>query len=604
MRDANLNTTYVLMDDVLNGTSLLFTAPDKIITAGGDQTDISAAFAQIESGLDQGQWVAGFLSYELGYAFEQRLTSRQDTHHPLPLLWFGLFNEPHRLTAEQSAKWLAENSGEYRVITPPTPTITQATYVERFAVAKQMIEAGDIYQMNLTFKAEFKIEGDPIALYRTLRDVQPVSHASLIKTPDFSVLSLSPELFLKREGDKIATRPMKGTQSRGQTPETDKAAHDLLQFDEKQRAENLMIVDLMRNDISRIAKVGSVNVPDLFSVETYPTLHQMTSGVEGLLNDNTSFSDIMEALFPAGSITGAPKIRAMELIHDLEQDSRGVYCGSIGYVAPNRDMTFNVAIRTAVIGNEGVGEIGIGSGIVADSEANKEYQEAILKMRFLSNVMDDFQIFETMLFDGANGIWLLDYHMARLTKSAAHFDFPFIEKDALKLLDEATNAHKSDRLRVRLVLDRKGALSVTKAALPVEASMPPESVRFVISPTRLSTEDIFLQHKTTRRTLYDQEFAFYHETLNAGEVVYLNEHGDLCEGSRTNIFLEINGQLLTPPLSSGLLPGTLRAHLLETGKATEAVLPLSALNKASTIYLGNSVRHLQPAFLMELSKQD
>ncbi|MEP6355576.1 MAG: aminodeoxychorismate synthase component I [Hyphomicrobiales bacterium] len=599
MHDADLNTIHVLMDDVLNGTSLLFSAPQKIITAGADHADIADSFKQIEKGLDDGQWAAGFLSYELGYAFEQRLNDKQKSQNPLPLLWFGLFNEPRTLNAEQSAEWLAKNSADYSVITPPTPRISQETYVERFDVVKQMIEAGDIYQMNLTFNADFEIEGDPAALYRILRDAQPVSHGALIKTPDFSVLSLSPELFLKREGTKISTRPMKGTQSRGQTPTDDKVAHDRLKFDGKQRAENLMIVDLMRNDISRIAKVGSVKVPDLFSVETYPTLHQMTSGVEGTLIENTSFSDIMTLLFPAGSITGAPKIRAMELIHELESASRGVYCGSIGHISPNRDMNFNVAIRTAVIQANGRGEIGIGSGIVADSVADKEYSEAILKMRFLNDVMDDFQLFETMLFDRTDRFWLLDYHMARMKKSAEHFDFPFVTKDALQLLEEETSGHKHERLRVRLVLDRKGALSVTKALLPTEPSVPPESLQFIISPTRLKADDIFLKHKTTRRALYDQEFALYSDTQKAGEVVYINERGELCEGSRTNIFLEIDGELLTPPLSSGLLPGTLRAHLLETGKAKEALLTEDALNNASAIYLGNSVRGLQPAYEME-----
>ena len=599
MHDADLKTIHVLIDDVLNGTSLLFSTPRKIITAGADHADIANAFKQIETGLDVGQWAAGFLSYELGYAFEQRLNDKQKDQNPLPLLWFGLFDEPRTLNAEQSAEWLAKNSADYSVITPPTPKTSKGTYVERFDVAKQMIEAGDIYQINLTFKADFEIEGDPAALYRILRDVQPVSHGAFIKTPDFSVLSLSPELFLKREGAKISTRPMKGTQSRGQTLADDKAAHDRLKFDEKQRAENLMIVDLMRNDISRITQVGSVKVPDLFSVETYPTLHQMTSGVEGTLKENTGFSDIMTSLFPAGSITGAPKIRAMELIHELESTPRGVYCGSIGHVSPNRDMNFNVAIRTAVVQADGRGEIGVGSGIVADSVADKEYSEAILKMRFLNDVMDDFKLFETMLFDRENGFWLLDYHMARMKKSARHFDFPFVEKNALKLLEEETSGHEQERLRVRLVLDRKGALSVTKALLPIKPSVPPESVQFIISPTRLNADDIFLQHKTTRRALYDQEFALYSDTQKAGEVVYLNEHGDLCEGSRTNIFLEIDGELLTPVLSSGLLPGTLRAQLLESGKAKEALLTEEALNKASAIYLGNSVRGLQPAYRIE-----
>ena len=603
MHDADLNTIHVLMEDVQNDTSLLFAAPKKIIQAGTNHTDIAAAFEQIEAGLDAGQWAAGFLSYELGYYFEQRLRQNlNETSHanPLPLMWFGLFDEPQHLNSEQAAKWISENSGTYRALTPPKAAITKTTYCERFETVKEMIEAGDIYQMNLTFKADFEIDGDPAALYQDLREAQPVSHGAFIKAPDFSVLSLSPELFLKREGRKIITRPMKGTQSRGQTPDEDSAFYERLKLDDKQRAENLMIVDLMRNDLSRICDIGSVNVPELFTVERYPTLFQMTSTIEGHLKENTRFSDIMASLFPAGSITGAPKIRAMELIHDLEKSQRGIYCGGIGYVSPNQDINFNVAIRTAVVQSDGRGEIGVGSGIVADSEAEKEYKEALLKMKFLDDVACDFQIFETMLFDGAKGIWLLDHHLERMKKSAAHFDFPFTEEKARQLLDKETSDREGERLRVRLVLDRHGDLSITKAALPKVGSEP-EPVSFVISPTRLKSNDIFLQHKTTRRVLYDEEFEFYNSTMNAGEVVYLNEKGELAEGSRTNIFLEIDGQLLTPPLTCGLLPGTLRANLLETGKATEALLRVSDLNKASAIYLGNSVRDLQPASLMKNS---
>jgi len=591
----DLNAVQVLTEDVLNGTSLLFSAPRRIISCGADQAPIAAAFKALEQGLDQGFWAAGFLSYELGYAFEPRLDCRHALQSAVPLLWFGLFDEPRRLSGEQADEWLCATSGSYTVIMPPVPELSRANYHERFEVTKQMIGAGDIYQLNLTFKAGFQIDGDAGALYRTLRAAQPVSHGAFIRTPEFSILSLSPELFIKREGAIIESRPMKGTEPRGKTTDADQAAYNRLQLDEKQRAENLMIVDLMRNDISRIAKVGSVRVPALFSVESYPTLHQMTSKVVGELKDNTALYDIMAALFPAGSITGAPKIRAMELICELEQNPRGVYCGSIGHIAPNRDMHLNVAIRTATILADGHGEIGIGSGIVADSDVDREYDEALLKMRFLSTVMDDFQLFETMLFDGANGLWLLDEHMARMEKSAAHFAFPFVVDEARTLLKAQTRGHEGERLRVRLVLSSDGALSLTKTALPQPTSKIPEPVAFVLSPSRLQSRDIFLQHKTTRRALYDREFEFYQQTAGAGEVVYLNEHGDLAEGSRTNIFLKIDGTLFTPPLSSGLLPGTLREHLLASGQAKEARLPVSALEKAQAIYLGNSVRGLQPA---------
>lgn len=598
MRDDDLDDVHVLLDDVPGGASRLFGAARRIVrvdNADGGLAAVEAAFAAVEKGLDEGLWAAGFLSYELGYLFEPRLSALRARLSALPLLWFGLFDAPRALAADETEAWLSENDAAYETVRPPRASLSKAAYRERFAVAKRMIETGDIYQINLTFRADFEIAGDPAALYRALRKAQPVSHGAFIETRDFSVLSLSPELFLKRKGKRIETRPMKGTEPRGTTPADDETARDRLRLDEKQRAENLMIVDLMRNDIGRIAKTGSVKVPDLFSVETYPTLFQMTSGVEGELRDGVGLPEIVASLFPAGSITGAPKIRAMELIHALEPEARGVYCGSIGYIAPDRDMDFNVAIRTAAVLAGGRGEIGIGSGVVADSEADKEYAEAVLKMRFLSDAMDDFQLFETMLHEAPAGIWLLDRHMERLAGSAAHFDFPFDRDEALKLLHAQTLDGGSARLRVRLALRRDGTLSVTKAALPGKPGDAPGAVSYVLSPTRLDSADPFLRHKTTRRALYDREFEHYSAARNAGEVVYLNERGELAEGSRTNIFLEMDSVLLTPPLSSGLLPGTLRAHLLESGRAREAVLTLGELREADAVYLGNSVRGLQPA---------
>lgn len=584
---------FVLLEDVLQDRARLFHAPESVVRLDGADGDIAAAFAILEDGLSRGLHAAGFMSYELGYAFEPRLQERAQAEAAVPLLWFGLFKAPQSLTSRQAGEWLAKRGGDYRLKQPPRPTITRETYRARFETTKRMIEAGDIYQLNLTFKADFEIDGDPAALYRRLRLTQPVSHGGLVSTPDFSIVSLSPELFLARTGTRLRSRPMKGTEPRGISQSADARARARLHDDEKQRAENLMIVDLMRNDIGRIARIGSVKVPDLFTVETYPTLHQLTSGVEGEIAEDTTAEAIMRALFPAGSITGAPKIRAMELIHDLEQGPRGVYCGSIGTIAPNRDLDFNVAIRTLVILPDGRGEIGIGSGIVADSEADAEYDEAILKMRFLNDALADFDLFETMLDVPGSGIWLIEEHLERLERSAAHFGFPFDRVAALGLIGRETQT--GERLRVRLVLRADGEMSLTKATLAAPEGGTPAEVRYVISPTRLSSDDLFLRHKTTRRDIYDREFEQYHAACGAGEVIYLNESGALCEGSRTNIFVDIGGELLTPPLACGLLPGTLRTRLLADGKARESLLTLADLGRAKAVYLGNSVRGLQPA---------
>nr|HPG88132.1 chorismate-binding protein [Hyphomicrobium sp.] len=337
----------------------------------------------------------------------------------------------------------------------------------------------------------------------------------------------------------------------------------------------------------------SVSVTDLFTVETFKTLHQMTSGVRAVLKPDIGLEDILRAIFPPGSITGAPKIRAMELIRALETDPRGVYCGAIGYFAPGGDVLFNVAIRTAVIDRAGAGEMGIGSGVVADSVGTKEYAECLLKMKFLTDPVRRFELIETMLYDGANGIWLLEGHMRRLANSASYFAFTFDEARVRQAIAEAISDAGEARLRVRLTLDEDGKLTIAKTPQP----LPPDGVvmRYVISDTRLNSSDLFLYHKTTRRELYDREWAHYAETLGSDEVIYLNERGELAEGSRTSIFVERAGTLLTPPLNTGVLPGVLRQSLLEDGRATEAVLTLDDLNRAEAVYLGNSVRGLVKA---------
>jgi para-aminobenzoate synthetase/4-amino-4-deoxychorismate lyase len=319
----------------------------------------------------------------------------------------------------------------------------------------------------------------------------------------------------------------------------------------------------------------------------------MTSGVRAVLKPDVGLEDVLRAIFPPGSITGAPKIRAMELIRALETDPRGVYCGAIGYFAPGGEVLLNVAIRTAVIDRAGVGEMGIGSGVVADSVGTKEYAECLLKMKFLTDPVRRFELIETMLYDGTNGLWLLDGHMRRLANSASYFAFAFDEAAVRQAVAAAVANAGDARLRVRLLLDEDGKITVTTTPQPV----PPAGaiMRYVISDTRLNSNDLFLYHKTTRRELYDREWAHFSETLGSDEVIYLNERGELSEGSRTTIFIERGGTLLTPPLEAGVLPGVLRQSLLDEGRATEAVLTLDDLNRADAVYLGNSVRGLMKA---------
>jgi para-aminobenzoate synthetase/4-amino-4-deoxychorismate lyase len=312
--------------------------------------------------------------------------------------------------------------------------------------------------------------------------------------------------------------------------------------------------------------------------------------VRAHLKDGIGVVDILKAIFPPGSVTGAPKIRAMELIRELETEARGVYCGAIGRFSPDGSALFNVAIRTAIIDRQGAGEMGIGSGIVADSDGVKEYAECLLKMKFLTDPVRRFELIETMLYEPGKGIWLRGYHMARLAASAAYFGFVFDARKMQDAIDTAIAANVGDRLRVRALLDEDGGISVTTVPQPPAAS--DAVMRYVVSDTRLNSSDLFLYHKTTRRELYDREWKHFAETLGADEVIYINEHGELAEGSRTSIFIEREGRLLTPRLAAGVLPGTLRAALIDEGRAEEARLSIQDLNGASAIYLGNSVRGL------------
>lgn len=582
---------FVLLDDSTGpgAVSLLFEHPQEIIRAD-HVSEVEAALDALAAGIGRGLHAAGFFSYELGYVLEPKLADLMPKVRKVPLLWFGLYSEPRTMPGPEVQAWLTVEAIGDPILGALAHTWNRDAYLERFEEVQNKIRSGDIYQLNLTFKAKFNLQGSPLALYRDLRLKQRVLYGGLVDTGDVTILSASPELFIEQHGRVISTRPMKGTAPRAGTLAGDKDVRHELSTDIKSRAENLMIVDLMRNDLGRIADLGSVSVTDLFTVETFKTLHQMTSGVKATLKTDVGIADLLRAIFPPGSVTGAPKIRAMELISALETEPRGVYCGAIGRISPNGEALFNVAIRTAVIDRNGAGEMGIGSGVVADSQGAKEYAECLLKMKFLTDPVRRFELIETMLHEPGKGIWLVDQHVKRLETSAAYFGFKFDKKSFTAAIDEALRGKSQERLRVRLLLDEDGGITVTTAPQPPQAEDAVMS--YVVSDTRLKSGDLFLYHKTTRRQLYDNEWAHYHDTLGSDEVIYLNEAGELAEGSRTTIFIERDGKLLTPKLTSGLLPGTLRQALIDDGRATEEVLKLDDLAKADAIYLGNSVRGL------------
>lgn len=572
----------VLLHDNLTpaGQNLLFTEPVEILVAH-TADDARSALKRLETASREGLWAAGYLAYEFGFLFEERLAHLLPERSATPLLWFGLYRVPVSVDVlALLAQAIVGTASDIQ------PSQTLAQYRTAFDRVKTLIEAGDTYQVNLTFKAGFALDGNPLGLYRTLAQSQKTTYGALIHAGDHWVLSRSPELFVSCAGDVLKARPMKGTLRRGKTLAEDKAGRAALAADAKNRAENLMIVDLLRNDLGRIAETGSVEVTDLFTVETFSSLHTMTSGIKARKKPDIGIAEVFENLFPCGSITGAPKLRAMEIIHEVESGPRGLYTGSIGYIAPNGDFAFNVAIRTATI-RDGVGEIGIGGGIVADSVAEEEYAEALLKLSFLANPAPPVTLIETLKWTPEEGYVLLDRHLRRLRDSAAYFALDASGAKAY-LSDQSQSWTKA--MRVRLTLSDAG-LALTAVPLPPS----PATFRFAIHPEPLDSGMLWLAHKTTNRAFYDQPRQRAHDEFGVDELVFTNERGELTEGSFTNLFVELDGQLTTPPLSSGLLPGTLRAELIASGEVIERVLTLADLGRAEAIYLGNSVRGLIPA---------
>ena len=589
---------FVLLDDSLTpstpgapGHSLLFKEPEEIVSVA-DPDDVGKGLDAVARGVESGLHAAGMFAYELGYCLEPKLRDLLPQDREQPLFWVGLFREPKRLTDAETRAWLDANGGQDRSqLSDLTLSWTRDEYARAFRAVQDYIAAGDVYQINLTLKYQFAFSGDPVALYAALRRKQRVRFGALIVTNEFDIVSLSPELFFHRQGKRLSSRPMKGTAPRGRTPREDSRLKTWLTVDEKQRAENLMIVDLLRNDIGRIAKIGSVEVTDLFTVETYRTVHQMTSGITAELKPDIGVKETFDALFPCGSVTGAPKVRAMEIIHELEALPRGVYTGAIGHLAPNGDAEFNVAIRTLFLSG-GTGEMGIGSGIVSDSKMEAEFEECLLKAHFLTKIEPPFELIETLRWDREGGFHLLERHLTRLASSAGHFAYPYTREKVMAALEDAVRTLEGGVHMVRLLLSEDGNITVT--SMPIELPSTDTVWTYVISDRRVDEKEPLFFHKTTRREFFDEEMKRQKSLTGCDEVLFLNKKGELTEGTRTNLFVELQGRLFTPALACGLLPGTLREELLDLPRAaaSEALLTPADLAGADRIYLGNSVRGL------------
>ncbi len=601
----------VLLDDSRPahraGRSLLFHDPETVIVAHTLE-EVGPALEAMDAALASGLHLAGWISYECAAHFEPRLKPRMTKRADEPLIWMMATRHRKTLTPSDMTEALFSarrgNRHMAKLEIGDSP-VTEVDYLAAIEKVHHYIHAGDVYQINYTFPLPCTLEGDALALYERLRASQPVPFGAYIDTGadhgGHKVLSLSPELFVRREGDRLTGKPMKGTAPRGLTLEADEAVAAALKSDEKSRAENLMIVDLIRNDLSRISEPGSVQVTGLFETECYPTLWQMTSTITAKASEGLTPSGLLNALFPCGSVTGAPKVRALEIIAELEAAPRGIYCGAIGHFSPpdpsagengQMDWSLNVPIRTLTFGPDGKGRLSVGSGVVADSDPTGEYEECLLKARFTRTEAKDFSLIETMKLEVDGNFDLLDEHLARLEASARYFDFALDRADALAMLDEHGEACMplDAPRRVRLLLGQTGAVTVTSAPLLPQA----QTGRVCLAKDRVKSDDTFLHHKTTRRELYDGAFA---RAFKAGydDILFFNEKDELTEGAISNVFIVKDGLWLTPPLACGLLAGTLRQALLadHTPAIAEQMIRREDLLAADEVYIGNSVRGLR-----------
>ena len=530
-----------------------------IVRAASRIEDVISVLEFAEREARAGSQVAVLLSYEAAPAFDSALV----THPPsgFPLAWAAVVEDTSDAfdgEAVSSITW--------------TPRVSRDEYDRSVARIRELIAAGDTYQVNYAFPLTSSFNGDTFAWYRELCVAQGAQYSVYVDLGRYKVLCLSPELFFERRGNHVITRPMKGTVRRGRWTAEDRKLAEWLKHSAKDRAENVMIVDLLRNDLGKVSIPGSVRVSSLFDLERFETVWQMTSTVESTLQDGTTLVDLMRALFPCGSITGAPKIRTMQIIHELERFPRGAYTGAIGLLKPGGDCVFNVAIRTVVIDTESnVATFGVGGGVTIDSTAEREYEECLVKSRFLRSPAVEFQLFESILLENGD-YFLLPEHLERLKDSASYFGFPFgtrIKADLERIAVE----NPRGCFKVRLVLWKDGRIEIQ--ITPVELLGEVKRVELATEP--VDSSDRFLFHKTTRRPGGDN-------------VVFRNERGEVTESSIANVVVPIDGELFTPSIECGLLPGVFRNHLLAQGKIKERVITVEEFQKAHELFLINSIR--------------
>lgn len=573
----------VILRDAHTGQWLDFYRPQRVISTHKVE-EVVACLHEVEQLVATRGWAAaGFLAYEASPAFDAALQVQED--NGFPLLWFGLYlppcpiDLPEPATPQPDLHW--------------TPSVGNTAYVTCIHRIQDYIAAGDTYQVNYTYRLRTPFSGDAWSLFTGLVTTHQPEYGGYIQTRDWTVLSLSPELFFQRKDDHIQSLPMKGTIGRALTAADDLMQGVRLQTSNKDQAENVMIVDMVRNDLARIALPGSVRVDHLFAVQRYPTLWQMVSPVQA--QTKASLCEIFSALFPAASITGAPKSRTMALIKELETSPRRIYTGAIGFLLPERRAQFNVAIRTLLIDRKnGVAEYGVGGGITADSTAAAELEETRLKSLLCRTRQPDFSLLETLLWTPEEGYVLLPEHLRRLVASADYFSYPCDRAKILAQLNEAANGYNEARKKIRMLLNRRGELQIETLPLaPFDTGQP---VRIMLASHPIEDQNVFLYHKTTHREHYNRMRAGLPQGVT--DVLLYNRNGEVTETTIANIVVTINDRQYTPPVRCGLLAGTYRQHLLDTGRLEERILSLEHLQTLAGFTLINSVRGSYPGILM------
>jgi para-aminobenzoate synthetase/4-amino-4-deoxychorismate lyase len=570
-----------------NENSYLFTNPVESVVCNRFE-EINDALTKVDSLSVIYKYGYGYITYEAGYSFEEKLKLLYKNFKN-KLISFKFFNDKSVIkipTKEISFKKIESliKKNDFKIENIKLNQ-SQREYEKNIDEIKHLIAKGDTYQVNYTLKSKFDFSGDVSSLVATLLFNQSAEYSAFINDSDNYLISTSPELFFRTEGRTIISKPMKGTKRRGVNLEHDKHQAEELFLSKKDRAENIMIVDLLRNDIGKISQFNSVTANQIFQIEKYESLYQMTSSVTGLLKEK-SFKSIIENIFPCGSITGAPKIRTMEIINKLEKEERGIYTGTIGLI-DNGDFNFNVPIRTITINkNSKKSEMGIGSGIVWDSNPLAEFEETKLKSYFLTKPSQYFELLETILIENGEA-FLIEYHLERLRETASYFLFAFDEENIKRILNKIINSlDKTNKYKIRLLLTKWNEVKYSIEQL----SLKPPSGKIIVSKKRTDSSDKFFYFKTTNRKIYNSEFAKWN-SKGFDDVIFLNENGEITEGAITNILISKDGINYIPPISSGLLDGCYRKYLLEKNKSiSEKILYLDDLKNADSITIFNSVR--------------